>query len=261
MLNLAFSIQDFEYFLLVFTRITAFFVTAPFFSTQNVPRRFKAGLGLFTAMLVYTFVVPHHALAYNTVWGYGLLVLKESMAGAVLGLMTNLPLAILTFSGKLMDMESGLSMLNIFDPTTRVNEGFSGMLYHYMVLLILMISGMHHYLIKAMVDAFELIPVGNVVFNYDMLPGMAMQFLTEYVGIGFRICLPIFGAILVTNVVLGINAKIAPQMNMFAVGIQIKLLAGLTIMMIITITMPTVSSFIYEEIKKMMVVAVQIMST
>ncbi len=261
MLNLAFTIQDLEYFLLVFTRITAFFVSAPFFSTQNVPHRFKAGLGFFMAMLLYTFVVPHHALVYNTVWGYALLVFKEAMAGLVMGLMTNLPLAILTFSGKLMDMEAGLSMLNIFDPTTRVSEGFSGMLYHYMVLLILMISGMHHYLIKAMVDAFDLIPVGNVTFNFDMLPATVIQFLTEYIGIGFRICLPIFGAILVTNVVLGINAKIAPQMNMFAVGIQIKLLAGLTIMMIITVTMPTVSSFIYEEIKKMMIVAVQFMST
>ena len=90
---------------------------------------------------------------------------------------------------------------------------------------------------------------------------VGIEFIVNFFLIAFRITLPIFCSMFLINIILGILARIAPQMNMFAVGIQIKLLAGLTIMMIITITMPTVSSFIYEEIKKMMVVAVQIMST
>ena len=256
MLDLSFSVQDLEYFLLIFVRITAFLVSAPFYSTANVPHRFKVGLGFFISMMIYQFVVPHFALEYNTVIGYSILVLKEAIAGVFIGLSANLPIAILTFAGKIMDMEAGLSMMNIFDPTTRVSEGFTGMMYHYMVLLMLMISGMHRYIISAFVDTYSLFRVGQILFDTDALFSTSVRFMTEYMVIGFRICLPVFAAILVINVILGINAKVAPQMNMFAVGIQIKLLAGLAIMMLITALMPTVSSFIYEQIKGMMQLAI-----
>lgn len=258
MMDISLSIQDLEYFLLIFTRITCFFVSAPFFSTANVPYRAKTGMGFFTAMLVYQFVVPHEALVYNTVIGYAVIVIKEAIVGLVIGLGTNLPLAILTFSGKIMDMEVGLSMVNIYDPTTRTSEGFSGMFYHYMVLLILMLSDMHHYLIKAVIEAFTLIPTGHVTINPDRIYSSALIFLADYISIGFRICLPIFAAILMVNVVLGIMAKTAPQMNMFSVGMQIKILIGLGIMLMTITLLPGVSDFIYTEIKRMMVMMTRI---
>ncbi len=258
MLDMSLSIQDLEYFLLVFTRITCFFVSAPFFSTANVPYRAKVGIGFFTAMLVYQFVVPHEALVYNTVIGYAILVFKEAIVGLVIGLGANLPLAILTFSGKIMDMEVGLSMVNIYDPTTRVSEGFSGMFYHYMVLLILILSDMHHYLIKALVEAFTLIPTGHVTINADRLYASSLVFLADYISIGFRICLPIFAAILMVNVVLGVMAKTAPQMNMFSVGMQIKILMGLGIMFVTVALIPGASAFIYTEIKRMVVMMTQV---
>jgi len=256
MLDLGFSVQDFEYFLLIFVRMATFFVTAPFFSITNVPRRFKVGLAFFIALLLYQYVVPHYALQYNTVIGYAILVMKEALAGALIGLGTNLPLAILTFSGKIIDMEIGLSMVSLYDPTTRITEGFTGMFYHYMVLLILMISDMHHFLIRAMIDAYKLIPTGQVFVNADNLYSAATTFFTEYMVIAFRICLPVFATMLVVNIVLGIMAKVAPQMNMFAVGMQIKVLMGMIILFLIVTLLPDISSFIYVEIKKMMTVMV-----
>ncbi|MBR6329233.1 MAG: flagellar biosynthetic protein FliR [Lachnospiraceae bacterium] len=260
MLDLNFSVQDLEYFLLIFVRITCFLMAAPFYSTANVPYRFKVGLGFFSSLLIYQYVAVHFSLEYHTVIGYSILVLKEAIAGVFIGLSTNLPLAILTFSGKLMDMEAGLSMMSIFDPTTRITEGFTGMFYHYMVLLILIVSGMHRFVISAFIDTYRVIRVGMVTFDTNAMFTTAVRFLTEYVVIGIRICLPVFAAILVVNVVLGINAKVAPQMNMFAVGVQIKLFAGLAMLLIISTLMPEVSSFIYTEIKKMMATAIGVLS-
>ena len=78
-------------------------------------------------------------------------------------------------------------------------------------------------------------------------------FLGDYINIGFRICLPIFCAMLITNCVLGIMAKVAPQMNMFAVGIQIKLLMGLMVMFLTVGMLPYISDFIFTEMKTMIV--------
>ena len=71
--------------------------------------------------------------------------------------------------------------------------------------------------------------------------------------IGFRIALPIFCCILMLNAILGILAKVAPQMNMFAVGIQLKVLTGLTILYLTVFTLPNISEFIFTEIKRMVV--------
>ena len=80
-----------------------------------------------------------------------------------------------------------------------------------------------------------------------------LDYMVAYLVIGFRIALPVFASILIVNVVLGILAKVAPQMNMFAVGIQIKMLTGLVIMTLIIMLIPNVSNFIFTEMRTMIV--------
>ena len=80
-----------------------------------------------------------------------------------------------------------------------------------------------------------------------------VKFMAEYLSIGFRICLPVFAAILLLNVVLGIMAKVSPQMNMFAVGIQLKVLIGLLIIFFTVPLLPIASELIFTEVKKVTV--------
>ena len=125
--------------------------------------------------------------------------------------------------------------------------------------LILMVSGMHRYLIQALAETFVLIPVNHTAFNTDKILESMLIFLAEYITIGFRICLPVFAAMLLLNAVLGIMAKVSPQMNMFAVGLQLKVLVGLCILFITTGMLPGVADFIYTQMKKMMVLFVESM--
>ena len=76
-------------------------------------------------------------------------------------------------------------------------------------------------------------------------------FMTDYIIIGFRIFLPIFGVMLLLNSVLGIMAKIAPQMNMFSVGMQIKILVGLGTLFLTMNMLPSISDFIFSEMQVM----------
>lgn len=256
MIDYNFSVQDLEYFLLIFTRITLFIYSAPFFSTSNVPRRFKAGLGVFMAMLLYQFVVPHSVVEYNTVYGYAILVFKEAICGVVLGLMCNMVLLVTNFAGRVMDMETGLSMISFFDPTTRQQSGFTGTIFNYSFLLIMLATNLHHYLISAFVESYQLIPVGNVIIRDDKLYQAVLLLLYDYMILGMKICLPIFSAMLLLNAVLGIMAKAAPQMHMFSIGMQLKILTGLGVLFVTMYLMPGVAGAIYTEMKRMMVTAV-----
>ena len=252
-LNLNFSIQDLDFFLLVMTRVSCFVFIAPFYGMTNTPARIKIAFSFFVALLIYQFIVPHQAPQYNTIIGYSVLVLKEAATGLFLGFGLNICNSIIQFAGKIMDMEIGLSMVSLFDPVTREQVGFTGVLYEYSILLILIISDMHHYIIKAFIDTYQLIPTTGAIFQTESLFESMMKFLVDYMVIGFRICLPVFAAMLLLNAVLGILAKIAPQMNMFAVGMQLKILTGLVVLFVTVNLIPSMSNFIFSEMKKMMV--------
>lgn len=257
MINYSFSLTDIEYFLLILVRISMFVYLAPFYGMRGVPNQVKIGLSFFVSVLLFHATGPHEALAYNTVWGYGMIVAKEALTGLILGFGVSICTSIVAFAGRIIDMETGLSMVNLMDPTTREMSSMSGVFYQYMVTLILMVSGMHRYLLQALAETYVLIPVNGAVFRSDKLLETMLLFLKDYILIGFRICLPVFAVMLLLNAVLGIMAKVSPQMNMFAVGLQLKVLVGLCVLFITVRMLPGIADFIYTEMKQTMVAFVE----
>ena len=108
---------------------------------------------------------------------------------------------------------------------------------------------MHYYVIKAIIDSFNYVPVAKVMIHRSMYE-IVQTFLVEYFIIGFRIVLPIFAVTLIVNVVLGVLAKIAPQMNMFVVGMQLKVFAGLIVLLGIAGMTPMIANYIFDKMRE-----------
>lgn len=258
MLNYAFTIEDLEYFLLILTRVSAFIFVAPIFGTNTVPRQIKIIVSLSISVLLYYTLEPVYPV-YSTVMGYAFVVGREAITGILIGWGSQMCTNIAALAGRLIDMESGLSMVSEYDPATRQQVTISGILYNYIFLMMLIVSGMYEFIIRALADTFVLIPINGMVFNSDKLLLATITFLTDFFVIGFRISLPIFAVIMIMNTVFGVLAKIAPQLNMFAVGIQSKILISLTTMFITVGLMSSAASFIFEEIKKVTTMFVEAM--
>ena len=118
MVDLSFSMSELEYFLLVLVRIASFVFIAPFFSTKGVPNNVKIGLSVFVAYIIYYFGPEHTYPEYHTLLGFCTIVLKEVSVGLLVGLGAQLCTSIVLFAGRIIDMEVGLSMANVFDSTT-----------------------------------------------------------------------------------------------------------------------------------------------
>lgn len=145
MIDYSFSLDELEYFLLILARITCFISVAPFFGMNNTPARVKIGLGFFISLLLYHTSAPHAAIVYQTVWGYGVIVMKEAMTGLLIGFGGHLCTTIVTFAGMIIDMNIGLSMVSMMDPTTRQNSSITGMFLQYITMLMLLVSGMYQF--------------------------------------------------------------------------------------------------------------------
>ena len=111
---------------------------------------------------------------------------------------------------------------------------------------------MYQFVVRAIVDSFTLIPLGGAEFETDVLLETMARYMTNVFVIGFRIFLPVFATILIMNCVLGIMAKVAQQMNMFSVGIQIKILAGLCVLYVMIFLFPEICNYIFQQMSTMM---------
>ncbi len=259
MINYPFTFEDLEYFLLVFTRISTFMFVAPFFSMSNTPRRLRAGFSIIMSVLLFSVLTDHSVPEYSSVIGYSFIVLREAITGIMIGLGANMCMSIVHMAGKVADMEVGLSMVQMFDPLTREGTGFMGSFYQYILILIMMVTNMHYYFLRAIVETFSIIPIGGAKFSSDKIMTVMIQFLTDFITISFRLCLPIVAAMLLLNAILGVLAKTAPQVNMFSVGIQIKVLVGLSILFLTIGTLPSASEFIFKEMRVMVTAMVESM--
>ncbi len=242
------TVESIESFLLILVRLSAFIFAAPIFSNSQIPRKVKACFSVFISMIIYN-TVAVELPAYSDVISFAILVMQEAIVGLILGFIISACMYIVNCAGRLIDMEMGLSMANMMDPSTRIQASITGAFYTQMVLLLLLITNMHYYILRAIVDSFKHVPLGGVVFHAGLYEIM-QSFLVDFFVIGFRIVLPVFAAMLIVNVVLGVLARIAPQMNMFVVGMQLKIFVGLVILYIIVSTLPMVSDFIAVEMKK-----------
>ncbi len=191
-------------------------------------------------------------LTFDTEIEYAIIVMKETICGLLIGLGAQLCTAVAVLAGYIVDIETGMSMAQVFDVNTRQQVSISSGIYNYSFLLIMVISGVYKYLLGALVDSFTLIPIGGQVFHTEQLVGQIIAFMGQYMSIGFRVALPIFCCILILNSVLGILAKVAPQMNMFAVGMQLKLIVGLSMMYMTCILLYNASDFIFTNMRELM---------
>lgn len=250
-IDVVISQQEIEYFILILVRITSFVFIAPFFGMSNTPQRTKLGFSVFFTLILYN-TLPTMEVEYSTLIEYTALIVKEAVAGLLIGFSAYICSNIILFAGRLIDTDIGLAMASMFDPTTNQMSTITGSLYNNLIMLLMLISHMHVFLLSAIKDSFTLIPIGNISVNETMYDTM-LGFLANYFIIGFRMVLPVFVAILVLNCALGIMTKIAPSIHMFAVGIQLKVLCGLLILFITVSLLPTIANFIFDIMKQMVI--------
>lgn len=252
MVNLSFSLITFEYFLMILVRVATFVFVAPFFGMTNTPFRVKIGFSVFVSLLLFQ-ILPKTGLDYQGVFGFAAIIVKEGITGLLIGFAASICNSIILLAGNMIDMEIGLSMATTFDPMTNSQVNITGNLYNYFILMLLIVTDMHHYILRAVVDSYQLIPIAGQNFDWEHLFTSFLVFVTDLFVIAFRIILPIFVVSMILNAILGIMAKVAPQMNMFAIGMQLKLLVGFVILFLTIRMLPNISNFIFEEMKRMIV--------
>ncbi len=248
MIKETFSIYHWEYYLVILVRVMGVMAYAPIFGNMNVSRRARLFIGVAIAYAMVA-IHPYEPLNYTTFLEYTIILLKELVVGLTMGFTSNITMTIINMAGQFIDREMGFSMVSNFDSNFNTETTITAQFYEMLVMVIMLCSNMHYYILSALADSFDLIPVGQVAIDAGLLYDTMIEYILAYFVIALRICLPILIATIITSVVLGVLAKTAPQMNMFVVGIQLKIFVGFAVLFVTLQFLPTVTNYVYEQMQ------------
>ncbi|MFZ5987425.1 MAG: flagellar biosynthetic protein FliR [Bacillota bacterium] len=235
-----------EVFLLIFVRMTGLFVIAPIFGRRNIPVYMKIGFSLMLALILVN-TIKVQELDFGSIYEYFVLVLKEFVVGITIGYVSYLIFTAIYIAGQLIDMQVGFGVVNVIDPLSNIQVPVTSTFYFIFCMLVFLICNGHHILIRALFYSYNYIPMGGAVFGNDLLNDIVRVFGNIFL-LSFKISAPILAAILISDVALGIISKTVPQLNVFVVGMPLKIILGLAVMVL---TLPMFISLIETLIKGM----------
>jgi len=228
-------LNGFDVFLLIFVRMTGLFVIAPIFGRKNVPNYFKIGFSFFTALIIVNTAAVQSFQNEESLLMYSIFVIKEFLLGLSIGFVAYISYTAIYIAGEIIDMQIGFGMVNVMDPVNNIQVPVTANLYFIISMLLFLSLNGHHMLIKALFDSFSAVPIGTAVFDTGLADGI-MDLFSSVFATGFKIAAPIVATILITEVALGTISRMVPQLNIFVIGMPLKIIIGI-ILMILTIPM------------------------
>lgn len=227
-------INGFDIFLLVFVRMTGLFVVAPIFGRRNIPVYFKIGFSFFVSLILVNTTVLQTVQYDDNLLGYALLIMKEFLIGLSMGYVAYLTYTAIYIAGEIIDMQIGFGVVNVLDPISNIQVPITSNIYFIISMLLFLIMDGHHMLIRALFDSFSSLPLGKAVFNAE-IPDSVLGIFGTVLATGVRIAAPIVATVLIVDIALGTISRMVPQMNIFVIGMPLKIIIGL---IVITITIP-----------------------
>lgn len=216
-------------FALVFMRMTGAVALNPILGRSNIPNAAKGAMIFALSFLLYgqTNGVLAHEPAVMLEFGW--MLIKELMIGFAIGFSMELSFAVVRFAAAVIDYIMGLSMAQTYDPQYNTQMTItSGMLYTFLVLLFLAGDG-HVRLIALIYNSARLVPFGEVMIRPELSDLMVEIFMTS-ITTGLQLAFPIIAMELVTEAAVGILMRVIPQINVFAVNFQLKIIVGLMLL-------------------------------
>ena len=229
-------------FVMVLTRVSAFFLVLPVFGWKSIPVRIKVALTVLMAVFFSIITPVPTEVEQISIIEAILLLANEATYGLALGLIATFVFAGVKFSGRIIERQMGLAMAQILDPLTGERVQPLGSLLEMIFILLFLSANGHHLFLLIISRSYETFPAGSVptipVLAGGVIKAGSMMFL-----LGLRLAAPILAAFLLLMVVLAVLARMVPEMNILFISLPLRV--GLGLLMTV-IFLPFINGFVVE---------------
>ncbi len=242
-------LSQYQIILLVLVRVSGLFIISPIFSRINIPNTYKIGFSFLLALIVSNVVEGPPEMMTDI----ELMIesIKELLIGFMIGFISYLFFSVFFIVGQIIDVQIGFGIVSVLDPQSNIQIPITGNFYQIIATLVFLVVDGHHFLIDALVKSYTYVPIGQLTLS----TGMVSQFISiigKLFILGFKMGSPVIVTIILVDVLLGILTKSMPQMNVFVVGMPLKIAVGLALVIltlpVFLITLHHIFNTMYEEI-------------
>jgi flagellar biosynthesis protein FliR len=229
-------------FVLVLTRVSAFFVSIPLFSWPAIPTTIKIAMALLITIFfsIVTPLPPY--IAHVGSIEAALVITNEAIYGFALGLAVTMLFSVVKIAATIIEQEMGLNMAELFDPLTGEPAQAVSMFLEMVFILLLFSANIHHLFLTTIAKSYVSFPIGSTPDITTLLAGI-ISAGSQMLLLAFQLAAPLLAASLVLMVVLAIASKVMPDMDIFFISLPLKIGLGLVMVAFI---LPYLNSYVAE---------------
>lgn len=223
--SMTISVAQAQLFFLAFTRIMAVIIHVPNLAGQNIPTQVRIGLGLALAMVLIPWQPLPPEAEMIGFFGYSIAIGKEIIIGTLIGYAADLAFASVQMAGAAMGIGSGFESSRIFNPALGEASSAFDQIFVITATMIFVIIDGHHLILMSLQKTFEAVPLNSPL----PLNGVeaVMKTSAVFIASGVHLALPVMAALILTDLGLGLMARVAPQVQVYFLGLPVKVVVAM----------------------------------
>ncbi|MFQ5543465.1 MAG: flagellar biosynthetic protein FliR [Nitrospiria bacterium] len=218
-------------FLFVLVRVASFMVAIPLMGGEGVPNMVKALIVFSLSVILFQSLTQNKTIDLQSMTIVSLTagLLGEVMIGLVIGLGVRMFFGAVSIGSEIIGIQMGFGAATLFDPVSNQQASVIAQFQGLIAMLIFLSINGHYFLIEALIKSFEWVPsVGfypsKEIINQLLRLGSGMFIL------GLKIGFPVILALLMTNIAIGVLARVVPTMNVLLFSFPVTISLGLLVM-------------------------------
>jgi flagellar biosynthetic protein FliR len=245
---------EFDNWMLVFLRVSAFLLVLPFFTMSNFPVTMRVAVGAMIALLIAPVLpaFPLGNLDFISVLG---VMAQEVSVGLLLGFVARMVFYAVDIAGSVISTEMGLNLATILDPLTQQSSQIAGTILMFLATIIMFTLNLHQWLLLGFERTYVVLPIGGAHLNNPLFENIVMQTSRVFI-LALQISSPIIAVSFVVTLVFAVLSRAVPQMNVFAEMFGFRIFGGMIVFgFTLQLTAQYVSSYLNRLPDDLLVVA------
>lgn len=218
----AFSVVLIQGFLICLARVAAMFAAIPVFNGAQIPPQMRLGIAFMFALLTYPLAKDFIPAGTLTPLDLGIVIGGEVVLGLLVGFLAQLIFMAAEFAGSVIGYQMGFAAANVFDPTTQQQVALVSQFQGILAILLFLSLDVHHLFLEAIVASFEMLPAGGLSLSGGAIP-MIVDVANHSFILSIRLVAPILALLILSNLTLGIMARVFPQLNVFLLSFPLNI--------------------------------------
>ena len=252
-------VEEFQTFAVCAARVAGFLTATPVYFSGQTPARVKAGLTFALSLLLFPVLAPFVGAVDFRPAAFLLLFINEVLLGMMIGLVARFIFVSVEFGGTVIGYQMGFAAANIFDPQNQRQTALISQFQNVFAILLFLALDIHHYFIRIAVRSYELLPPGNLDFGGNAVPYL-LELSSRMFMLGVQFSAPILVILLLSGFILGILARVFPQLNVFMLSFPLNIMISFVVMALTFGVVKTLLSREFDMLPERMLTLLQLLS-